>query len=204
MYNYTPWVDDEMMTENEKKVLRMLFASLGEPSSINHIARECGIAPNGAFKILKKFEKDGILKVKDIANIKAYSLNFENEMTKSVLKLALVSELSSRLKYRFEDLKALKDIVEVCVIFGSYATSKENPNDLDVLFIFDAKNFNKFKQKSERVFMTIPIKVHDVIQTEEDFARNLRANKISYEILKKGVVLWGYDTLIKIVEHEYR
>jgi len=192
------------MTENEKKVMRMIFASLGEPYSINQIARECKLAPNGAFKILKKFEKEGIITPKKIANIKSYSLNFENEKTKNILKLALIPELEGRVRRRAEDLKPLKDIVKVCILFGSYTTPKKEPNDLDALFIFDAKNFKKYKQESERVFGTIPIKVHDVIQTEKDFEGNLRKNKISFDVLKSGVVLWGQDKLIEIVENEYR
>ncbi|MFH1711574.1 MAG: hypothetical protein ABH840_04645 [Nanoarchaeota archaeon] len=192
-----------MLTKNEKKVIRMLFASLGEPHSINQIARECKLAPNGAFKILKKFEKEGIINARGIANIKSYSLNFENEKTKNILKLALIPELEGRMRYRFDDLKQLKEIAEVCVIFGSYLDKKE-PNDLDVLFIIDAKKFNEFKQKSEKVFRTIPVKVHDILQTENDFADNLRKNKISFTILKTGAVLWGQDILVEIVENEYR
>lgn len=182
----------------------MLFASLGEPYSINQIARECNLSPNGAFKILKKFEREGILKARKIANVSSYFLDFDSEKTKSVLKLALVPRLEGRVKFRAEDLEKLKEIVKICIIFGSYATNKENPNDLDVMFVFDSKNFNKFKEISKRIFQTIPIKVHEVIQTEKDLANNLKKNKISFEILRSGVVLWGYDKLIKIVENEYK
>ena len=49
-----------MITKNEKKVLRMLFAELGKDNSINQIAKACNLAPNGAFKILRKFEKEGM------------------------------------------------------------------------------------------------------------------------------------------------
>jgi len=55
-----------------------------EEDSINQIARKCKIAPNGTLKILKKFEREGILKFKKIANI----------------------------KYRFGDLRDLKSITK--------------------------------------------------------------------------------------------
>jgi len=193
-----------MLTKNEKKVMRMLFASLGEPYSINQIARECNLAPNGAFKILKKFEKEGIITAKGIANIKSYSLNFENEKTKNILKLALIPELEGRVKYRAEDLNPLKDVVKVCIIFGSYITSKKEPNDLDLLFIFKKESYSKYQELLEQAKRVIPLKLHDVIQTEEDFASNLRKNKISFGILKNGVVLWGHDELINIIQNEYR
>ena len=194
-----------MMTQNEKNVLRMLFFALGEDYSINEIARQCNLAPNGALKILKKFEKEGVLKSKDVANIKSYSLNFDSEKTKNVLKLALIPELKGRLKFRLEDLKQLKEFTKACIIFGSYPDLKKEPNDMDILFIIEKQNFKKYKQNTLAIYKTIPIKVHDVLQTEEDFTNNLKKkDKVILEILKKGVILWGYDNIIKTVENEYK
>ena len=70
-----------MLTKNEKKVLRLLLTAFDRQYSINNIAKECGLVPNGAYKILKKFEEEGILKAKHIANIKSYSINFDDEKT---------------------------------------------------------------------------------------------------------------------------
>jgi predicted AAA+ superfamily ATPase len=63
-----------MVTKNESKVLRMILMAFGEEYSINYISRECNLAPNGALKILKKFEKSGVLKVKKVANISSYKI----------------------------------------------------------------------------------------------------------------------------------
>jgi len=194
-----------MMTQNEKSVLRMLFSALGENYSINEIARQCNLAPNGALKILKKFEKEGILKSKSIANIKSYSLNFDSEKTKNILKLALIPELKGRLKFRLEDLKQLKEFTKACIIFGSYSDLKKEPNDMDIFFIIEKQNFKKYKQITLTVYKAIPVKVHDILQTEKDFASNLKKrDKVILEILKKGVILWGYDKIIKIVENGYK
>jgi len=194
-----------MMTQNEKSVLRMLFSALGENYSINEIARQCNLAPNGALKILKKFEKEGILKSKSIANIKSYSLNFDSEKTKNILKLALIPELKGRLKFRLEDLKQLKEFTKACIIFGSYSDLKKEPNDMDIFFIIEKQNYKKYKQITLTVYKAIPVKVHDILQTEKDFASNLKKrDKVILEILKKGVILWGYDKIIKIVENGYK
>ena len=67
-----------MLTKNEKAVLRLLMAAFDKDYSINGVSKECGLTPNGAFKILKKLEREGILKSKSIANIKPYKINFEN------------------------------------------------------------------------------------------------------------------------------
>ena len=193
-----------MITDNEEKVLRMLFSAFGQDYSINEIARQCNLAPNGALKILRKLENEGILKAKKIANIKSYSLDFGSEKTKHIIKLALIAELSGKLKFRYEDLKKLKDISLACIIFGSYLDSKE-PNDIDIFFIIDKEKFNRFKHEAMNIYKIIPIKVHEVLQTEEDFSENLRKkDKVIMEIIKKGIVLWGYDKIIKEVEDEHK
>ena len=193
-----------MLTINEKKVLRMLFAAF-EDYSINQVARRCGLAPNGALKMLKKFEKGGILKANKVANIKSYSLNFENEKTKSILELVLIPELKGRLKFRLEDLGQLKNTTDACILFGSYADLKKEPNDMDILVMLNKKNFKAYKEQSTAVFKTIPIKVHDILQTEEDFKENLRKkDKTIIEILKTGIILWGYKKIIDLIENEHQ
>lgn len=47
---------------NEKKVLKRVLMALGKDYSINEIAKKCSLAPNGALKILRKFENLGVLK----------------------------------------------------------------------------------------------------------------------------------------------
>lgn len=193
-----------MLTENEKKVLKILFTGF-EDFSINQIAKLAKLSPNGALKILKKFEREGILKSQKIANIKSYSLDFEDQKTKNILNLALIPELNGKLKSRFEDLKELKKITQACIIFGSYIDLKKDPDDLDILFILDKKHYKTFKEESLRIFKTIPIKVHDVLQTEEDFKDNIaKKDKVLIDILKTGIILWGQDRIINIIENGQR
>lgn len=192
-----------MLTINEKKVLRKLLASFGENYSINEIAKGCSITPNGALKMLRKFEKEGILKSKKIANIISYSINFDNEKTKNILELALNEDLTGKLKFRYEDLKPLKEIAEVCILFGSYIGLKKEPNDLDLFFILNLLNFKKYKEKSPQIYKTMPIKIHDVLQTEEDFKKNIaNKDKVIIEILKNGKILWGGRKIISLIENE--
>ncbi len=205
VYVYTITVYNMIITENERKVLKLLFSAFKEVYSINRIARECNLAPNGALKILRKFETEGILKSEKINNFKSYRLDFENEKTKNILKLALIPEIKGRLKFRADDLKQLRDTAEVCIIFGSYTNLGKEPNDIDVFFIIESKKFKDFKKEASLIYKTIPIKVHDVLQTEEDAAENLKkGNKVIREIFKTGIILWGYDKMMEIAEHEYK
>ena len=194
-----------MLTNNEKKVLRLLLTAFDRQYSINNIAKECGLAPNGAFKILKKFEKEGILKSNKIANIKSYSINFDNEKTGSILELALMPALEGRLKYRLEDFKDMKEITKACILFGSYIDLKKEPHDLDVLFVIDEDNFKNYKKGLEAIKDIVPAKIHDVLQTEEDLKNNIKnKDKIILQILRGGVILWGINTMIKVIKNVYK
>lgn len=183
----------------------MLLTSFGEDYSINQIAKNCNIAPNGALKILRKFEKEGVLKSRKIANINSYSINFENDKTKNIIELTLISDLTGKLKFRYEDLKPLKDVTKECIAFGSYTNLKKEPNDLDILFILDREKFKLYKEKSSQIYKTIPVKVHDILQTEEDFKENIKnRDRVVIEILRTGIVLWGYRKIIELIENEYK
>ena len=192
-----------MATNNENRVLRRILMSFGEDYSINEIARSCSLAPNGAFKILRKFERQGVLKPKKIANIVSYKINFEDNKTKNILGLSLIPDLEGKLKFRMEDLKELKETTEIGVIFGSYTQEKKQPNDLDILIVVNERKYPKYKLISRKVYQTIPIKVHEVIQTEEDLRKNIKKkDKVIIDILKNGVILWGQDKLIDVIKDE--
>lgn len=119
------------------------------------------------------------------------------------MELALSSKIAKkRIKYRIEDLKPLEKITNACVLFGSYTGEKKEPNDLDVLFVFNKKDYKKYKEILNNVREICPVKIHDVIQTKEDLTNNMKKqDKIIMNILENGVVLWGQDILVKVFKN---
>lgn len=192
-----------MSTENEKRVLRFLATRFGKDQSINDVAKACDVTPNGAHKILAKLEREGILKAKQIANIKSYKLNFESEKTVRVLELILMPDaLTGRVKVRVEDLQPLKPLTRACVLFGSYITEKQKPGDLDILFILERTNYASYKRMLAKVQDIVPVKIQDVVQTRKDFVHNLKKNDpVIVGALRHGVVLWGFDVLVQAIKH---
>lgn len=194
-----------MLTKNEKKVIRTLLFSFGEEYSINEIARRCNLAPNGALKILKKFAEEGIITLKKIGNISSYLINFANSKTRSILELSLIEEANNKIKNRIEDLKELQKITEAAIIFGSYIVEKENPGDIDLLFVLSKENFRKYKEEAKKIYPAMPIKVHDVLQTPEDLEKNiLKRDKVIIEILRKGFILWGQNKIIEAIKNGHK
>jgi len=193
-----------MLTQNEKKVLRMILTSFDTDYSINNIANECKLSPNGAYKILIKFEKEGVLIPKKISNLKSYKLNFQNDKTLSVLELALINDLEKKIENRAEDLKNIRNITKSCIFFGSYI-SKNDPNDLDILFILDKSSYKEYSNEIKKAKEIIPIKVHDVVQTVEDIKQNIiKKDKIIINILRIGTIVWGQNAIIQVIKDVYR
>jgi len=76
-------------------------------------------------------------------------------------------------------------------------------NDLDLLTLIDKKKFPELKAKIKEFESISPKKIHLVVQTEQDFKKNLRKrDPVIREILRRGYILWGYDLLYKLSEND--
>ena len=192
-----------MITTNEKKILRFLLTNFDKDHSINEIAKKSGLAPNGAYEMLKKFEEKGVLLSKKIANLKSYKINFDSIEANKLMELVLIPNYNeSKIIYRYNDLKPLKNITKLCIIFGSYITKKEKPNDIDAIFVIRKADYKKYTQSLEKVKMVVPFKLHDVIQTKNDLTKNIKKrDKILIKAISEGVVLWGHEFLIGVIKH---
>jgi DNA-binding Lrp family transcriptional regulator len=192
-----------MITNNEKKILKFLLVHFNSDYSINEIAKKCSLAPNGAYEILKKFEEKEILNSKKIANSKSYKINFNSIEANKLLELVLIPNYKeSKIKYRYNDLKPLENMTNLCILFGSYITKKEKPNDIDILFVIKKSDYEKYSEVLEKVKRILPLKLHDVIQTKEDLTKNIKKEeKLIIEAISEGIVLWGHEFLIGVIKN---
>ncbi len=183
--------------------MKFLLAHFNSDYSINEIAKKCGLAPNGAYEILKKFEEKEILLPKKIANSKSYKINFNSIETNKLLELVLIPDYrESKIKYRYNDLKPLENMTKLCIIFGSYITKKEKPNDIDILFVIKKSDYKKYSEVLEKTKRIFPLKLHDVIQTKEDLTKNIKKEeKLIMEAMSEGIVLWGHESFIEVIKN---
>ncbi len=191
-----------MLTINEKKVLRYLTVNFNLDKSINEVAKDCHLSPNGAYKILQKLKKEGVLYQRDIANIKSFKIGCNSLKAKRIFELAFMDTLEGRLEHRYKDLLPLQEIAEICIAFGSYITDKKRPEDFDLIIVIDKSKFTLYKKALKEVQDATPVKIHDLIQTKQDFIDNLhKDNKVIKQALQRGTVLWGHDVLIEVLSH---
>ncbi len=192
-----------MLTEKEVKVLRYLSVHSKNHQSINQIAKECKITPNGAYKILKKFENEGVLLFKQISNIKSYYIDFQNKKSLNIMELALTSKINKeRIKHRIEDIKPMEKTTKTCILFGSYISGKKEPNDLDVLVVFEKNRYDAYQETLNRIKEICPVAIHDVIQTKHDLIDNIRkGDSVIINILENGIVLWGQSLIVEVLKN---
>jgi len=194
-----------VLTINEIKVISYLWRHYQEQLSINGLARQTGITPKGAYKMLKKLEEDSIVIKKTIANADIYSLNFNNSKTEDLVKYALKSEPSPNLyvKVLQKDLEPLHKQADALIIFGSAVTKGLQADDIDVLIILNQKNTAQLQSSIRNVESIIPKKIHPVFQTKVDLSKNLRKkDPVIIAAIQTGFILWGFDILYKLIKND--
>ena len=76
---------------------------------------------------------------------------------------------------------------------------------MDVLFILDKDNYKEYRKRLNAIKYIAPAKIHDVVQTENDLKENIiKKDKIIFEIIRRGIVLWGYRTITKVIKDAHQ
>ncbi len=187
-----------MVIRSEKKVILYLLKNF-EETNLNQIAKRTKISVSGAFKVLKKLEKEGVVCIKNVGNNKIPSLNLTEKRVRKLCELYLLEErnlLKGVVNVYALDIERYKK-ASLIVLFGSILT-KKTFNDVDVLFL-DAKprEVGEFCLSISEV-RTKP--VSPMILVKKDFVNGLKNDKdILREIVAKGIVLKGEDKFVEVM-----
>ncbi len=191
------------ITQNEIKALLVILKDIQNKYNANNLSKILGITPMGTLKILKRLEKENIILPEKLGKAVFYKINFKNTYAKSYTNFLLEKEAQSsppRVKARIEDLKKLSDCTEIGVLFGSILKS-ENFNDIDVLLVLKKEQNNKCTKILKEIQEVSSKKFHVIKQTPEDLKQNLqKSDKVVLEIIKTGIVIFGYDKLTDVIE----
>ena len=112
----------DSVTPNEMNVLLRIAKDVSKDYNANNLAKESGLTPMGALKILKRLEKQGILKSRKLGRAIFYKPDYENNYAKTFLQFLLqkeAEETQPRLKRWITEVQKLKETAETVVVFGS-------------------------------------------------------------------------------------
>ena len=185
---------------NEQKIINLLFKDFLTLYNSRIIGKVIGISHPGAFKILKKLEKRGIVRPKTIGKAVIYSLNLDNPIAVKEIEMALIIEASNYKRW-IGEFKELNEKADFVVLFGSILRNEKEARDIDLLIVCNKSDFNYIKEIIDKRNRILNKKIHLLVQTKEDFKKDmLNKNKAIIEIIKTGIILFGQDNLTKIMK----
>jgi predicted nucleotidyltransferase len=145
--------------------------------------------------ILKRLEKEDILKFKQEGKNKYYFLNKFNPYLKEIIKLIEINKKIDFLKKQkskkrlFEELE--KNTKGILIVFGSYSKNKETKDsDLD-LFVLGSINNVAGLENSFNIEINIINGDKEKINSQEPFVKEIKENH---------VILKGVEEFVELVK----
>ncbi len=205
-----------MLTKKQIKILNIFARGVFKEYSfkeVKELAREnsTSIVQNA----IKAFIKEDLIKEKKIGTSKLYSLNHANDRIYAYFELYIKENLPKQVKYSLSLIKEELD-KHTCfyslVIFGSYASNKQNKDsDLDIAVFIDKeenKTIVEASLKSSELKSFLKIDSHVI--TSKEFLEMLKveAENLGKQIARKHLIIHNpsifYSLLNKGIKNGFR
>lgn len=194
-----------MFPLNLTKIVEFLFRNTPNRFNVNQISRELRISVGSAYKILKSLEKKSVLVSQKIGNGIYYVLNLDNKEAENITELVLMESRNKSLSKNShasiyaKDFKDGEKLSKAIILFGSILESKD-AKDVDALFIIDKGKSKAVEDFCMKLSNLRPKRINPLLMTMADFKENIKKqDRVITDILKKGVILFGEDTVINIL-----
>jgi DNA-binding PadR family transcriptional regulator len=194
-----------MFPLNLTKIVEFLFRNTPSRFNVNQISRELRISVGSAYKILKSLEKKSVLVSQKIGNGIYYVLNLDNKEAENITELVLMESRNKSLSKNShasiyaKDFKDGEKLSKAIILFGSILESKD-AKDVDALFIIDKGKSKAVEDFCMKLSNLRPKRINPLLMTMADFKENIKKqDRVITDILKKGVILFGEDTVINIL-----
>ena len=184
------------MMETELKIIKR-FIENNKPATIRDIARQIDADYKITHIAVQRLIGKKILYVQAVGKSSLCSSNesyygmeiYEAEYGRmqAALKNSSISQL-----YK-EIVSKIKTGFFVLLLFGSYAKGKQKKtSDIDIMFI---SNESGFEDKVSGIISLIPLKIHALTFTEEEFVRmkNARKPNVVQEAVENNTILYGIE-----------
>lgn len=165
----------------EKKIIDVLLDNIGgEKMYLSQIARAAGVSTSTCHQILEKRVANKEIERLKVGNLSIYFLD-EDDPLVSQMKVARAIELLRPL------LTKLEKVSQKIILFGSAAQGKNTAeSDFDLFVLSNEKEqAQKIIRKSK-----IARKIQPVIKNFLEFMELKKKDKVFYEEINRGKVLW--------------
>lgn len=190
------------MKDITKKEMGAVLAIVKNPKvhyNANSLSKVLRITAMGALKILKRLEKEGVLKSEKIGKAKIYKINMMNEYARHFVVILLKREALHSPDYVKRWINEVDKIkkADIVVLFGS-VLHKKDPNDIDVLLVTDKKRFKRLQKEIKEINKINVKQVHPIYQSFEDIVQNIKKKHKPLLNAINGVFVYGQKNYLEI------
>ncbi|KHO54432.1 winged helix-turn-helix transcriptional regulator [Candidatus Woesearchaeota archaeon] len=187
------------ITKYEMDIVLILVKSPEIEYNANSIAKIVNITPSGALKILRRLEKESVLKSRRVGQAIIYNINTENKYALDYVSLILTREKIysvPRIKRWVEELKKIKH-ADTIILYGSVLKS-DNYNDVDVVFVTNNKLIKKLEKEINELNNINVKRIHPLYQTSDDLINNIKKNDKVLLNAIKGIIVKGENNFVTL------
>src|SRR3989344_1682216 len=179
-----------------------LFIKNNDPKTIREIAAQIKSDYRITYIAAQRLIDENILQKKTVGKSSLCNLNLiyygvgiyeaEDERKQQILKNRTISQL-----YK-EIFSKVQTGFFILLLFGSYAKNKQTKSsDIDLLFI---SNERDFEDTISNIFSLLPLKVHALVFTEEEFIRmkDSKKSNVIQEAIENNIILYGIKEYYKL------
>ena len=188
---------------NKLKILRFLLENRNKTFSINQISKSLKINYKIIFDDIKNLEKEKLIQIKKLGN--SNQCSFNNSFSHRIMQVENIrkSELlkNQDVNVLHNDLNQVKNPFFILLVFGSYAKNiQTKSSDIDLCLITDNKKIN---QTTNQILSTIPLKIHLLEFTTDEFSQMLITKKenVGKEILNNNIILHGIENFYNLIKN---
>jgi len=199
-----------MLTKEQLNILSVFKKDIFASLTFKQIKQDSRQKSNNLVQIaLKEFQKQDVVKTKEIGDVTTYYLNLNNNLTLSYLNLINESEISKS-KIPQIILNNIKNRIFkhteffILIVFGSYAKNEATKkSDLDIALIVESEQTKKeilpFLETIKRREV-VPIDYH--IFTRNEFLEMLQTDSenVGKQIFKINIVYYGYIPYCNLIK----
>lgn len=187
--------------KTEQKIIKY-FIGNKKPKTIREIAKQIKADYRITHIAVQRLIKKNILKVQMVGKSSLCQLNekyygVEIYKAEDERKTEILKNKNLRQLYK-ETMSKLKIGSFIMLLFGSYA--KKTPtktSDIDLLFISDEANF---ESKISDILSLLPLKIHTLTFTEEEFIRmkDSKKSNVIQEAIESNIILYGTEAFYRL------
>ena len=193
------------VTENGKKVLKLMFTDFLTSYNSYNIKDKIGLSNAGSLKLLRSLHEKNLLTSNKMGNAIFYKPNLENNYLLKCMELIFLdhSDLSSFVKGWIYDLDSLAPYTKAVLLFGSILKKGKEAKDVDVCIILKkSEDYGQLQVMVNQMNKSNRLKIHPLFLTEKVFEQKLKEkDKPLVEIVKSCVVVHGQELFVEVLKN---